>query len=543
MNNLYVFAIGGSGERVMRSFIMLLAAGVKLGASKVIPIFVDNDAKSKALERCKNLISYYNATSIKNSKMGIGSVCHQYDDEKRASFFQTEIEDPIYLNVAGDTIGDLKSIIGANLSPDNPLHRDIIEERDLLFSEDDLNMNLTVGFVGNPNIGSVVLNALSFSDDKFQGVLQNAKKGDGVMVIGSLFGGTGAAGFPLIVNSFMQQGADRPTIGGLALLPYFDFEPTDQHKADEKIIDTSKWDVNSDTFSSKTRAALMYYDDYMKNMDYLYYAGDDDRAKFPHYVGGAKQDNPVHIVEVLGAMSIVDFSKQVNQDNIVYKEPILGITEDANNGNPTICNVSSIRDREIKRALVKFQLMREFFVNESEGFLKHGIDNRHAYAKDIQFTEDMRKACVGVEPTKVYADVNEMANKVENETKNFQYAWGLNAFFKEWVAWWNDLSRDDVARRKFYLFPNAASDINQNNVTQKFFAAGGYGIAKTEEKKKGFFKTEVVTEVLYPNISTNVLKAHDSLKWTSVPEDKKLAALLKTISDGLDKTLEKTCNV
>lgn len=287
----------------------------------------------------------------------------------------------------------------------------------------------------------------------------------------------------------------------------------------------------------------MYYDDYMKNMDYLYYAGDDDRAKFPHYVGGAKQDNPVHIVEVLGAMSIVDFSKQVNQDNIVYKEPILGITEDANNGNPTICNVSSIRDREIKRALVKFQLMREFFVNESEGFLKHGIDNRHAYAKDIQFTEDMRKACVGVEPTKVYADVNEMANKVENETKNFQYAWGLNAFFKEWVAWWNDLSRDDVARRKFYLFPNAASDINQNNVTQKFFAAGGYGIAKTEEKKKGFFKTEVVTEVLYPNISTNVLKAHDSLKWTSVPEDKKLAALLKTISDGLDKTLEKTCNV
>ena len=35
MNNLYVFAIGGRAERVMRSFIMVLAAGVELGANRL----------------------------------------------------------------------------------------------------------------------------------------------------------------------------------------------------------------------------------------------------------------------------------------------------------------------------------------------------------------------------------------------------------------------------------------------------------------------------------------------------------------------------
>ena len=52
MNNLYVFAIGGSGERVMKSLIMMLATGMPLGAKKLIPVFVDNDVNSNALTSC-----------------------------------------------------------------------------------------------------------------------------------------------------------------------------------------------------------------------------------------------------------------------------------------------------------------------------------------------------------------------------------------------------------------------------------------------------------------------------------------------------------
>ena len=70
MNNLYVFAIGGSGERVMRSLIMLLASGVKLNANSVTPVFVDNDKNSAALTRCENLIKFYN-NSLNSGRPGI----------------------------------------------------------------------------------------------------------------------------------------------------------------------------------------------------------------------------------------------------------------------------------------------------------------------------------------------------------------------------------------------------------------------------------------------------------------------------------------
>lgn len=545
MNNLYVFAIGGSGERVMRSFIMLLAAGVKLGANKVVPIFVDNDAESAALARCRSLIKYYNASAKIHGKMGIGTVCHQYDAKSRASFFQTTIEEPIFLNIAGDQIGNLKSIIGTSLSVDDPVQKDILEERDLLFSEDDLEMKLTVGFVGNPNIGSVVLNSLSFTDSKFADVLTNAGQNDGVMVIGSLFGGTGASGFPLIVNNFMQPGAtNRPTIGGVALLPYFEFGTEDEYKDTEKIIDTTKYDVNSDSFSIKTRAALMYYDDYMKGMDFLYYVGDDTRSIFPHYVGGHKQDNPVHLVELLGAMSIIDFSNQNNQPSIVYKQPVWGIDDDSAD-NPTICNMSSIKNSEVKRALLKFALLREFFINPGEGFLKHAIENHSPYAKDIEFSEAMRKACVGDEPAKVHKDANIMSNTVEKETNNFPFSWGLNAFFKEWVSWCDDLYGDS-AKRTFNIFSNNAADIDQYNITYKFYSAEKHGVAKTESKREGAFfgiGGKVVEKPIEPKLANNINEAHTSLKFSKLPEEKKLAALLKTISDGLDKVINSSCTL
>ncbi len=540
MKNLYIFAIGGSGERVMRSFIMLMAAGVKINANRIVPIFVDNDARSKALTRCLSLIKYYNACANRGGKMGIGTVCQQLEENQRPSFFQTIIDDPILLDIAGDQIGDLKTIIGRGLAAEDPVQKAILEERDLLFSEDDLAMKLTVGFVGNPNIGSVVLNALSFADPKFAEVVQNAGQGDGVMVIGSLFGGTGAAGFPLIINRFMRSDKSRPTIGGVAVLPYFDFGTEDLHDTNEKIINTDKWDVNSDSFSTKTRAALMYYDDYMRGMDYLYYVGDDNRAVYDHYVGGEKQDNPVHLVEVLSAMSIIDFAKQNNQDNIVYKQPVWGVAADPTTKNPTVCNVSSVKNEEVKRALVKFQMLREYFINKKDGFLFHAIANHSAIAQDLGFTEIMRCACVGEDSNKVYKDGNEMANVVETETKNFPYAWGFNAFMKEWVAWFADL-KGIGCRRTFSIFPNDAQDIDQNNITEKFYSEKSHGIAATYHRKR-LFKDPVEVSI-YPDIATYILRAHNKNKWANIPEDRKLAALLKTISDGLDNVIDNTCTL
>ena len=48
--NLYVFAIGGSGSRVLRSLTMLLAAGAQTD-SNIIPIIIDPDTSNGDLDR------------------------------------------------------------------------------------------------------------------------------------------------------------------------------------------------------------------------------------------------------------------------------------------------------------------------------------------------------------------------------------------------------------------------------------------------------------------------------------------------------------
>ena len=57
---LFVFAIGGTGARVLRSFTMLLASGVKLNPDiEIVPIIIDMDANNGDTLRSMNLINSY----------------------------------------------------------------------------------------------------------------------------------------------------------------------------------------------------------------------------------------------------------------------------------------------------------------------------------------------------------------------------------------------------------------------------------------------------------------------------------------------------
>ena len=48
--NLYIFAIGGSGSRVLRSLTMLLASGIETN-NNIIPIIIDPDTSNGDLDR------------------------------------------------------------------------------------------------------------------------------------------------------------------------------------------------------------------------------------------------------------------------------------------------------------------------------------------------------------------------------------------------------------------------------------------------------------------------------------------------------------
>ncbi len=61
MAKLYVFGIGGTGARVLRSFTMMMAAGVNMGADKIVPIIIDPDASNADLTRTVALMNIYRA--------------------------------------------------------------------------------------------------------------------------------------------------------------------------------------------------------------------------------------------------------------------------------------------------------------------------------------------------------------------------------------------------------------------------------------------------------------------------------------------------
>ena len=73
----------------------------------------------------------------------------------------------------------------------------------LLFADYQLENKMNIGFVGSPNIGSVALNMVKDSEE-FKAFANVFNEGDRIFFISSIFGGTGAAGFPILVKNIRQ---------------------------------------------------------------------------------------------------------------------------------------------------------------------------------------------------------------------------------------------------------------------------------------------------------------------------------------------------
>ena len=57
MAKLFVFGIGGTGSRVIRSLVMLMAAGVKIqNCDKIVPIIIDPDTQNGDMNRTVELL-------------------------------------------------------------------------------------------------------------------------------------------------------------------------------------------------------------------------------------------------------------------------------------------------------------------------------------------------------------------------------------------------------------------------------------------------------------------------------------------------------
>ena len=236
MAKLYVFGIGGTGSRTLRALSMLLASGVECEFETVVPVIIDPDASAADMTRTVDALTRY--MEVRKSL--------DFNSANDNRFFKTEI----------CPIQDMSSFKLDLENTENVTFRDFMKTNQMndasrafismLFSQANLDSDMVVGFKGNPNIGSVVLNQFSTSE-AYKAFSNAFEDGDRVFIISSIFGGTGASGFPLLLKTLRNDKTSqhwtyiqKATVGAVTVLPYFNVEQDDNSG------------VDSSTFYSKT---------------------------------------------------------------------------------------------------------------------------------------------------------------------------------------------------------------------------------------------------------------------------------------------------
>lgn len=384
MAKLYIFGIGGTGSRVLRSFTMMMAAGVKIGADEIIPIIIDPDVANADLTRTVTLMNNYRSVRKYLS----------FPKENKNTFFRKEISQilPNYTLQINDT--DDKTF--QNFIELSSMSRANKAMCRMLFSEKNLTSQMDVGFKGNPNIGSVVLNQIVNSDD-FMAFANSYEQGDKIFIISSIFGGTGASGFPLLLKT-LRTGNNFPNndiinkseIGAVTILPYFKLKVNDESE------------IDSSTFISKTKSALAYYENNIsKNgqINALYYLADDITNTYDNHEGGTSQRNDAHLIEFLAASAIVDFS---NKEHPVITHKELGLRDIS--GSVTFNSLHEELSHWLRLPLTQFTLMANCFKNQYDyvtstrlqannksGFVEHGLYNNQFFSYLKKMTENYRE--------------------------------------------------------------------------------------------------------------------------------------------------------
>lgn len=395
MAKLFIFAIGGSGSRVVKALTFLMASGVKLNADTVVPIVIDPDDGNGDLTRTEEILQLYKAIYEKGHSPAstfFGNRINFLDELGKNGF----VSDNVRGEIEGVRDHLFREFIGYS---ELDLANKAITS--LLFSKLNLDAGMDVGFKGNPNIGSVVLNKFSNSGS-FTKMAETFGPDDRIFIISSIFGGTGAAGFPLILKNIRNAAPpvanhvslNNAKIGAVTILPYFNVNGLG-----------TKTSIDSNTFITKTKAALNYYSRNIsgnKSLNALYYIGDNmTNNRIEGADGAADQKNNAHFIELAAALSIVDFMETddtvlpvENGQAIQPRHFEFGIEEDV----PTITfkELSKATHHTLALPLTQYALFQLFLKNhfQEKKTQKFAVNGNHKLQEqylDKRFHQDLEK--------------------------------------------------------------------------------------------------------------------------------------------------------
>jgi hypothetical protein len=359
-----IFA-GGSGARVLEAVLHLCAAG--LGPANLRTFVIDPDDSNGNGDKTGKLVDRY--LKCQEAFQMQHAAASSNGAEAPPSFFGTRLDllnhdNQLEIWRPVDPDQQFKDLL--NFTGLSSVQRDVVK---LLLTDEELKMNMKRGFRGHPALGAAALALLPlYQNDELWAQFSNAIQQDlaqgeaKVVIVGSIFGGTGASAIhPLVryLRKLPQQNQEKLKVAAVALVPYFSFSSAD---AGQEELDENVTAAQSEWFPLASRSAAEYYKHLQNHDDWpfdaLYWLGDDSPAKVSYSTGGPRQANPAHFIDLLAAFACLDFLAETPSAPTCY---YAGPEE----SNPSGLNVltwedipmSALERNKVRTALQQFQLV------------------------------------------------------------------------------------------------------------------------------------------------------------------------------------------
>jgi len=359
MRNVFI-AIGGSGTKVAEALVRLLGAGFPVhgkqngfgSAGHKLEIWrVDPDRSSGSLEDLRDALLEYREIQDQLT----GTVTNDTVGSSRwAMDIETKVRDldPLELprnDVVDGEVKSLRALLDSRLGSSKSFGEMLTP----FYQEKDLDVKIDRGFYQKPFIGSAVMAifANSLEDDstpagRKAGLNAFANTPANFFLCGSLHGGTGACGVPVMAQFLSKRKQENPgwgwKIGGGLLAPFvkppsppfgalsedevFDesmIAPLlDRHQNDPAFKDLNNQEkeelvkqillgffADPDDMEERARQGLAYYKDHSAEFfDQLYLIGKPNPNQLKQWSNGGKsQKNPLNSADVVAAISALNF--------------------------------------------------------------------------------------------------------------------------------------------------------------------------------------------------------------------------------------------
>ena len=305
-----LIGIGGTGAKIAEAFTHLCAAG--LGPSEIEIEFAEQDRSNGNLSRAISTISNYlgvqralrrvdSAHAIRRSSEFCATRIKPLGVDDKATLSELDIRDCIWVPNPTPRTRLSDEFEYDRLEPDvQNLFRTLYEP-----GPNELGLRLDDGYQGRPHIGALAMmrnTTGKFWDDIGQAVERAQGGKTNIFLAGSIFGGTGAAGFPTLArhirNLVKDRGMKGVKLSGILMLPYFSFG------SDE---DKNRVTVQSSELLAQTKVSLEYYSrllDTQTIFDDLYLVGWSPMFHLPYnQKGNSQQCNPPLAPELLAALA------------------------------------------------------------------------------------------------------------------------------------------------------------------------------------------------------------------------------------------------